>query len=334
MIKHKHGFTLIELIITMIIIGILAGIAMVAIRVKTMEARDARRLADIKAVRLAMELSAASGETLSLPGNTSTLPSIRQLTGNSYLDFSTLIDPFFDTESVDGAGACLPDASAPCQYSFVDYDTGAAFASPPQTINPARYRVNFYEETAEQLSYATEAVFVSSQGSVAGGEEEEGGGGEEEEEPSLCVESGNALDDAATVVDASGITFGQYNKMKDKTKGNAKDNGWGHKKDGNDVWAEVSWSQGKLLNKLRLWSHFANGAEAIKDFQILGSNNRSTWAVLYTGTHPNEILNEFVDYTFANENYYKFYRINVLSNWPGDGDDEVGLDEFEMLCED
>lgn len=328
MTKNKYGFTLIELIITMVIIGILAGIAIVAIRMKTMEARDARRLADIQAVRMAMELSAASGETLSLPGNTSTLPSIRQLSGSSYLDFSNLIDPFFDNESVEAAGGCLLDASAPCQYSFVDYDTGAAFASPPQTIDPTHYRVNFYEEAAQHLSYATEAIFVTSQGSVADGEEEGGG-----EEPGLCAESGNALDDAATVVDASGITFGQYNKMKDKTQGNAKDNGWGHKKDGNDVWAEVSWAQGKLLNKLRLWSHFANGAEAIKDFQIVGSNNRSSWTVLYTGTHPSEILNDFVDYTFANDVAYKFYRINVLSNWPGDGEDEVGLDEMEMLCE-
>ncbi len=314
------------------IIGILAGIAIVAVRFKSMEARDARRLSDIRMVRLAMDLSAASGETLSLPGNLSTTPSVRQLTGSSYLDFSVLIDPYFDVSSVDGAPGCLPDASAPCQYTFVDYDTGAAFATPPTVINPSRYRVNFYEEAAEQLSYATEAIFVSSQGSVA--EDEEEGEGEEEEEPGACVESGNALDDGATVVDASGLTFGQYNKMKDKTKGNAKDNGWGHKKDGNDVWAEVSWAQGKLLNKLRLWSHFANGAEAIKDFQILGSNNRSSWTVLYTGTHPSEIVNEFVDYTFANDQYYKFYRINVLSNWPGDGEDEVGLDEFELLCED
>lgn len=333
MFKNKKGFTLIELIITILIIGILSGISIVTIRFKSMEARDAKRLSDIKAIRLAMELSEASGEVLSLPGNVSTTPSVHQLTGSSYLDFSTLIDPFFNSSSVAKAPGCLPGVDAPCQYSFVDYDTGDAFASPPAIINPAHYRINFYEEAADQLSYATEAVFVSSQGMVDEAKDEEDGGKEEEEEPNLCVESGNALDDAGTVVDASGLTFGQYNKMKDKVKGNAKDHGWGHKKNGNDVWAEVSWAQGKLLNKLRLWSHFANGAEAIKDFQILGSNNRINWTVLYTGIHPSEILNEFVDYTFANDQYYKFYRIKVLSNWPGDGDNEVGLDEIEMLCE-
>jgi len=328
--KKQKGFTLIELIITIIIIGILAGIAMVAIRSKTMEARDARRLSDIQAVRMAMELSAAGGEILSFTDNQSVAPYISQLTGSSYLDFSTIFDPASDGTISNTASGCLGDASATCQYSFVDYDTGDAFASPPAVINPSRYRINFYEEATAHLSYATETVFVTSQGSVV---DEEEGGGEEEEPAGPCTEIGNAVDDATTILDASGISFGQYNKMKDKTKGNAKDNGWGHTKDGDDVWAEVSWAQGKLLNKMRIWSHFANGAEAIKDFQILGSNNRSSWTVLYTGTHPGEGFAEFVDYMFPNDTAYKFYRLLVLSNYPGDGGDDIGLEEVELLCE-
>jgi|GEM_PF-1300386 len=321
MIKNEKGFTLIELIITILIIGILATAALMAIRAKSMEARDARRFADMRAINLAMTLSAASGETLTLTGNTSTVPYICQLEGNSFLDFSLLRDPYLSDEACSSVNlGCLPDSTEPCQYAFVDTNTGDAFASAPLFIDPSDYRINFYEESSSRLSFVTEAEMIFSRSS-AGGDEED-----------LCS-SDNALDDSSTAIDTSGITFGQVNKLKDKEKGNAKDNGWGQTKHAENVWTEYSWAQGKLLNKMRIWSHFANGAEAIKDFQIIASNNRVDWVTLYTGVHPGELQNEFVDYFFPNNTAYKYYRLVVSSNYPGDGGDDVGLDEVEMSCQ-
>jgi prepilin-type N-terminal cleavage/methylation domain-containing protein len=320
MLSHKKGFTLIELIITMLIIAILAVVAIVAIRVKSMDARDARRYSDMKAISLAMSLSCVGGETFEITGNESVLPMICQLGQTPYLNFTQLFDPKLSSGcSVSMDGCSLNDTSL-CEYAFANVDTGLEFAVAPQVIDPCNYHINFYEEAADVLSYITASTFNFTNN----------GNGEDD---SSCVVLGNALDDGSTVIQASGITFGNTVKIKDKTKGNAKDNGWAQSRNGGQVWTEFGWPQPKLLNKMRVWSHFANGAEAIKDFSIIASNDRITWVTLYTGTHPGESYNEFVDYFFNNEIAYSYYRLLITSNYSGDGGDEVGLDEVEFLCQ-
>jgi len=318
MFRNRKGFTLIELIITMIIIGILAGIAIVAIVIKSQEARDSRRYSDMKAIGLAMSLSCVSGETFDIAGNTSVLPMICQAGETSYLNFTDLTDPRLNSDCSVALEGCSLNSVDVCEYAFADMSTGLAFEVAPQVIDPCNYHLNFYEEGADSLSYITESDFHLSQNS----------GGE-----SACLVLGNALDDAGTAIQVSGISFGQTLKIKDKTKGNAKDNGWGQNREGGQVWTEFGWPQPKLLNKMRLWSHFANGAEAVRDFSIIASDDRASWVTLYTGTHPEELYNDFVDYAFPNDTAYKYYRLLVTSNYPGDGGDEVGLDEVELLCE-
>lgn len=56
---HKHnrkGFTLIELLIVIAIIGVLTTIAVVALGSARRKARDAKRVADVKAIQNALEL--------------------------------------------------------------------------------------------------------------------------------------------------------------------------------------------------------------------------------------------------------------------------------------
>lgn len=54
--KHRKGFTLIEILIVVAIIGILASVALVGLAPAQRRGRDARRLSDIKQAQTALEL--------------------------------------------------------------------------------------------------------------------------------------------------------------------------------------------------------------------------------------------------------------------------------------
>lgn len=55
--KNRKGFTLIELLVVIAIIGLLATLAVVALNSARQKSRDAKRVADIKQVQTALELS-------------------------------------------------------------------------------------------------------------------------------------------------------------------------------------------------------------------------------------------------------------------------------------
>ncbi|KKU52195.1 MAG: hypothetical protein A3H69_03100 [Candidatus Sungbacteria bacterium RIFCSPLOWO2_02_FULL_47_9] len=54
--ESKKGFTLIELLVVIAIIGILASIVLASLNTARRKSRDARRIADIKQIQLALEL--------------------------------------------------------------------------------------------------------------------------------------------------------------------------------------------------------------------------------------------------------------------------------------
>ncbi|MBU2263540.1 type II secretion system GspH family protein [Patescibacteria group bacterium] len=54
--KNKKGFTLIELLVVIAIIGILASVVLASLNTARKKSRDARRIADVKQVQLALEL--------------------------------------------------------------------------------------------------------------------------------------------------------------------------------------------------------------------------------------------------------------------------------------
>ncbi len=56
MFKTKKGFTLIELLVVIAIIGILASVVLASLNSARKKSRDARRVADIKQIQLALEL--------------------------------------------------------------------------------------------------------------------------------------------------------------------------------------------------------------------------------------------------------------------------------------
>ncbi|MBU1178801.1 type II secretion system GspH family protein [Patescibacteria group bacterium] len=54
--KKNKGFTLIELLVVIAIIGVLASVVLASFNSARKKARDARRIADVKQLQLAMEL--------------------------------------------------------------------------------------------------------------------------------------------------------------------------------------------------------------------------------------------------------------------------------------
>lgn len=80
----RRGFTLIELLVVIAIIGILSSVVLASLNSARQKGRDARRVADIKQLQLALELyydangrypTAVSSTTLVTPGYIATIPS-------------------------------------------------------------------------------------------------------------------------------------------------------------------------------------------------------------------------------------------------------------------
>lgn len=83
MMKSSRGFTLIELLVVIAIIGILSSVVLASLNTARKKGRDARRVADVKQLQLALELyydangaypAAISTTTLVTPGYIAALP--------------------------------------------------------------------------------------------------------------------------------------------------------------------------------------------------------------------------------------------------------------------
>jgi len=89
MTNRNKGFTLIELLVVIAIIGLLASIVLVSLNSARKKARDAKRVADIKQIQIALEMY--YNDNRNYPGTNGQW--MDNGCSGSYTDLSTVLSP-------------------------------------------------------------------------------------------------------------------------------------------------------------------------------------------------------------------------------------------------
>ncbi|MDD5032750.1 MAG: type II secretion system protein [Candidatus Pacebacteria bacterium] len=114
--KRNKGFTLIELLVVIAIIGILASVVLASLNSARQKSRDARRIADLKQIQLALELcyDAACATETGYPDALSTLaPTYIAVVPT---DPSSLAGYAYDNLDSSAGGACAVADAGNCLY--------------------------------------------------------------------------------------------------------------------------------------------------------------------------------------------------------------------------
>lgn len=155
--RARSGFTLVELLVVIAIIGILASIVLASLNSARRKSRDARRIADIKQIQLALELY--------FDANNGSYPAGTVLTALAPTYIPVLpSDPVggtaYNYQALNASGAAC--GTAPC----VSYHLGATLA---EVTNPALDNDNDNTVGFHGLSNVAEGTACNGTGGGANG---------------------------------------------------------------------------------------------------------------------------------------------------------------------
>ncbi len=113
--SRTTGFTLVELLITIGIIGILATVTVISVQNAQVKARDAKRLSEIKSLGTALDIYATDFPGLDLGCNSGDFvkdcTALQDPSAGVAINFSAYRDPA-------GTVACTNGVGKPCQYTI------------------------------------------------------------------------------------------------------------------------------------------------------------------------------------------------------------------------
>ena len=148
--KKSCGFTIIELLIVITIIGVLTSVVLVALGAQRQKARDSRRVSDLRQIKTAFDLYLA--EASGYPDPSTWVPStILECTGLTIIRIPT--DPFFPTYTYGYSTSGQSTVTTVCGGSVTIWQS---------------YRIDFYMESRGAWYYMNDdnAVFDSSNNPV------------------------------------------------------------------------------------------------------------------------------------------------------------------------
>jgi len=151
--QKNKGFTLIELLVVIAIIGILSSVVLASLNSARKKGRDGRRIADLKQLQLALELSYDANGTYPAAGTGGTVPG--SLATDGYISVISP-DPSGGTaaygyvQTGSGSGYTLGAILETAGHSALDTDNDTAQAI---TINGAATDCNALAGQATEVVY-------------------------------------------------------------------------------------------------------------------------------------------------------------------------------------
>ena len=133
-VKLKPGFTLIELLVVVAIIGILAGVVLVAVNSARARSRDAKRMADLKQLASALELYFLTNSTYPTLNMAVDAYERLEIALAGSFEFTPTYMPMVPIAPIPSDGDCVPYGLPGSSNDYLYAGTGGPDISPYYTI--------------------------------------------------------------------------------------------------------------------------------------------------------------------------------------------------------